>query len=233
MKQIGKIIAKNRKESGINQREFAEALSKYGIQIKKNAISSWEADQSQPNAFQFLALCDLLGIKDIYSEFIGPNSMDPFCNLNDEGKAKALDYIRLLEKSGDYEKEATNIVVFPSTREMRIYNLPVSAGTGSFLDGDDYELFTSENVPQQADFGVHVSGDSMEPKFQDKQLIWIQQSDTLENGEIGIFYLDGNAYVKKLRINKKGTFLVSLNKKYDPIPVNEDSSFKIFGRVVD
>ena len=54
----------------------------------------------------------------------------------------------------------------------------------------------------------------------------------LEDGEIGIFYLDGNAYVKKFQNNRKGTYLISLNKKYDPIPVTENSSFKIFGRVL-
>ena len=32
--------------------------------------------------------------------------------------------------------------------------------------------------------------------------------------------------------NKKGIFLVSLNKKYNPIPIKEYDSLKIFGRVV-
>ena len=44
--------------------------------------------------------------------------------------------------------------------------------------------------------------------------------------------LDGNAYVKKFQNNRKGTYLISLNKKYAPIPVTENSSFKIFGRVL-
>ena len=63
-------------------------------------------------------------------------------------------------------------------------------------------------------------------------MIWIEQTEQLEDGEIGIFYLDGNAYVKKFQNNENGTYLVSLNKKYDPIPVTENNSFKIFGRVL-
>ena len=38
--------------------------------------------------------------------------------------------------------------------------------------------------------------------------------------------------ITKFQNNKKGTYLISLNKKYDPIPVTENSSFKIFGRVL-
>ena len=90
----------------------------------------------------------------------------------------------------------------------------------------------SEYLRKETTFGVHVSGDSMEPRYHNEELIWIEQTEMLEDGEIGIFYLDGNAYVKKFQNNRKGTFLISLNKKYDPIPVTENSSFKIFGRVL-
>ena len=72
----------------------------------------------------------------------------------------------------------------------------------------------------------------MEPAYKDGDLIWIEQTDTLFDGETGIFYLDGNAYVKKFRSNKKGAYLVSQNKKYAPMPITENSSFKIFGRVL-
>ena len=48
----------------------------------------------------------------------------------------------------------------------------------------------------------------------------------------GIFYYNGNAYCKKLLCNKKGTYLISLNDKYDPIEIAEGETFKTFGRVV-
>ena len=93
-------------------------------------------------------------------------------------------------------------------------------------------VFSSPDIPEAATFGVYVDGDSMEPIYHNKDLIWIEQTACLDDGEIGIFYLDGNAYVKKFQNNRLGTYLVSLNKKYDPIPVTENSSFKIFGRVL-
>lgn len=72
----------------------------------------------------------------------------------------------------------------------------------------------------------------MEPRYHNEELIWIEQTEQLEDGEIGIFYLDGNAYVKKFQNNENGIYLVSLNKKYNPIPITENNTFKIFGRVL-
>ena len=72
----------------------------------------------------------------------------------------------------------------------------------------------------------------MEPQYVNGQLVWVHEQPTLENGEIGIFFLDGCAYIKKLHITQGNMELVSLNSKYDPIPVTENSVFKVFGKVV-
>ena len=40
-------------------------------------------------------------------------------------------------------------------------------------------------------------------------------------------------YCKQLKDDKDGVYLVSLNSKYEPIKVTDDSSFKIFGRVLN
>ena len=68
---------------------------------------------------------------------------------------------------------------------------------------------------------LEKSGDSLEPIYHDKELIWIEQIEQLEDGETGIFYLEGNAYVKKFQNNRKGTYLISLNKAHDPVPITE------------
>ena len=78
-----------------------------------------------------------------------------------------------------------------------------------------------------------LNGDSMEPRYHDKQAVWVQKTDALNNGEIGIFYLDGMTYCKQLKQDKDGLFLISLNSKYEPIKVNADSTFKVFGRVLN
>lgn len=230
MNDLGKTIAKHRKEHKIKQSELALKLEYYDIFVKPNTVSAWESGLSIPNSKQLLAICEILNIYDIYTEFVSPNPINPFRNLNETGVAKVMDYIHLLEKSGEYK--TADIIPIHILRERKVFYTTVSAGTGSFLDGEDYEMYTSPDIPEEASFGVYVSGDSMEPRYHNEELIWIEQTEQLEDGEIGIFYLDGNAYVKKFQNNENGTYLVSLNKKYDPVPVTENNSFKIFGRVL-
>ena len=127
----------------------------------------------------------------------------------------------------------TPAVIIPFRRNIRLFDIPASAGTGSFLDGENYSILeVGEEVPAEADFGIRISGDSMEPQFINGQIVWVHQQETLSTGEIGIFYFDGNAYCKKLKDDEDGLFLLSLNTRYEPIPIKETSSFKVFGKVV-
>ena len=233
MDSLGKIIAKNRKLNKLKQKDLAEALSKYNITIKKNAVCAWENDISQPNASQIFAVCQVLGITDIYTEFIGANPDDPMAELNNKGREKALDYIRLLILSGEYKREESMPIQFPAERCLNVYDMPVSAGTGTFLDSDQYETMTvGSDVPETADFGVRVSGDSMLPRFLNTQIVWVEKTPELNHGEYGIFYLNGCAFIKKLQNNNDGLALISLNKKYAPIVIHEGDDFRTFGRVV-
>ena len=42
----------------------------------------------------------------------------------------------------------------------------------------------------------------MEPEFHDDQIAWVMQQEYVANGEIGIFSLNGDAYIKKLQNDK-------------------------------
>lgn len=231
MKDIGKVIAENRKRKGISQISLANDLQKYNINIKNAAISAWEKGTNTPTASQLLAICDILEISDIYDEFIGENRNNPLNGLNDKGIAKALEYIDLLKRSGLYAKKTDNIIPLPG-KMMKISLLATSAGTGDILDDENFEeIEIFDPVPEKADFGVYLNGDSMEPQFKNDELVWFEKTDVLESGDIGLFFLDGKTYFKKYRSNSTGTFLISLNAKYAPIQIQEFNSFKIFGKL--
>ena len=233
MSRVGNIIAKRRKELKIPQGKMCEELTAMGYPIKNSAYSSWETGSSFPNAEQFLAVCKILNITNIYNEFIGGyNVEDPLAELNEEGKKKALDYIHLLIVSGEYKNETPSAI--SKIRELKRFDMPVAAGPGTFLDSDDYELIkVGSEVPEKTTFGVKISGNSMEPRYLDRQIVWIQKTEELVDGEIGIFYLNGNAYCKKLQNNSKGLSLISLNPDYAPIKISEEDQFHIFGRVLN
>lgn len=118
---------------------------------------------------------------------------------------------------------------FAEKKLLRLYNIPVSAGKGNYLDDGEYGMIEVEStVPNSADYAVRVSGDSMMPRFVDQQIIFIHEQSALDEGEIGIFCLNNDAYLKKLG---RGC-LISLNPKYDPIQISEHDDFKVFGKVV-
>lgn len=101
----------------------------------------------------------------------------------------------------------------------RISIQSVAAGTGTYLDDDSFEniLVMKNDMTKRASFYVPVSGDSMEPRFHDGDILIIEQTP-VKYGEIGIFTLDGNGFVKM----RGKSELISLNPDYEPIPMNDD-----------
>ena len=241
MNKIGETLAHYRKQAQLSQVEAAKKLSDAEITTNNKAIYTWEKGIAMPNAAQFLALCKIYGITDIYSAFIEPNPDNPLAILNDTGRDKALDYIDILSQLENYRlKNSTtisndeNIIEFPvKQRELPLYLLPASAGTGEFLDGEEHEMVVvGSEVPEKASFGIRLNGNSMEPRYMSGQIVWVYKTTELFDGDIGIFYLDGQAYCKKLHKGNNFMELLSFNPEYDPIPVTEASEFKIFGRVI-
>ena len=241
MKNIGDILAENRKRSGYTQIDVAQAMTEAGYPIQNKSIYAWEKNRSTPNPTQFLFLCKMYGITDIYSTFIEPNPDNPFSTLNEEGREKALDYIRILGLTKEYSlsKEPKENVIpipvkaAPVTRELPLFLLAASAGTGEFLDSDSHEMIVvGSEVPEEASFGIRLHGNSMEPRYMNGQIVWVYRTSELFDGDIGIFYLDGQAYCKKLHRRKGFIELLSFNPEYKPIRVTEANEFKIFGRVI-
>lgn len=237
MYSVGRIISLYRKKRRLSQPELAQKLQECGISISYKSISGWEKDTCEPSVTTFLTLCRILEIPDVFEEYFGQNPANPLSSLNDSGKEKVLDYIGLLLNSADYRKPLlpkaeAQILPFPK-RTLRLYRPMVSAGTGNFLDSGDFDLLeVGEEVPSAADFGVQLSGDSMEPKYVHHQIVWVHQQDTLQDGEIGIFYYDGKSFCKQLRKDDAGVFLISLNQNYAPIPVLPEEEFRVFGKVI-
>ncbi|MDR2832268.1 MAG: S24 family peptidase [Streptococcaceae bacterium] len=155
--------------------------------------------------------------------------------LNKEQLEKVHQYTsNLLEKS----ESSNKIVAFPKINkqnfvEEKLYG-KLSAGTGYYnvVDWDEETAFVPENAPAH-DYLFQVEGNSMEPMFQNGELVYGKDEQVLQNG--GIYALEVNyedAYVKKVYIEKDHIRLVSLNEIYDDIIVTPEDSLKIVARIV-
>lgn len=228
---IGRMIRTYRKKAGLRQADLADLLATYGIHISPKTVSGWENDLIEPGSRTLLCLCRALHIPDCVEEYFGDNPENPLTALNEEGRDLVLTYIHQLLNPKSYAKQREVLPL--KKRILRLFDVRVSAGTGNFLDSDSYEeIEVGDEVPESADFGVRITGDSMEPRFVNHQTVFVHQQDVLSSGEIGIFSLNGNAYCKVFREGEDGVFLISLNKKYAPIPVRENDELHIFGKVV-
>lgn len=117
-----------------------------------------------------------------------------------------------------------------SRRKISLYDLPVSAGTGVYLtDTESVEINIPDNSETSAaDFALRIKGNSMEPKYRDGDVLLVEECDSVEYGELGIFILDGDGYFKKFG----GDRLISLNPDYEPILLKNFEEIVCCGRVV-
>ena len=227
---IGDNLAILRRGKSLTQKGVAESLSGYGFKVTSKTIYNWEKGVALPNARQFVALCDILGVDDVLWQFAGVHK-GPYAGLNQAGREKARELIDLLFHIDMYRDDAEEIKT--PVRLLRLYDIPVSAGAGNFLDESGYEMIEAPaSAPPGVDFALRLSGDSMEPLFQDGQMIWIKRQETLNSGEIGVFTYDGDVYCKKLLLRSGGAYLKPLNPAYCDIRINNALEFRTIGKVV-
>ncbi len=245
---IGNKLVSARKKLGLSQEDMAEKLRPYGVDVTSKQISKWENGNCSFNVYQFFAICCVLEVDPSFFTDAAPvQEKHNSPRLTAEGRRMVTEFTEYLLSTGRYTIRDTI-----KRCEMLVSNYRASAGVGFSLEnGDDFEkiMVPVDEVPDGADFGVRIDGDSMEPVYHDGQLIWIQQTQTLTPGEVGLFVLDGNGYVKRFEVRTpKGEeaeeymdstgfvhpqyVLVSYNERYDPIPITPDRELRICGRVL-
>ena len=149
------------------------------------------------------------------------------------------DKIRIIERAQTLAEIATQKAAeeatmknrkAPKRRTMELFDLPASAGTGVYLSSNHSAPISVLSTPEseQADYAVRISGDSMEPRFRDGDIVLVETCQSIEDGEIGIFIVNGEGYIKQYG----GHCLISLNPKRKNIQLHEDDAVYCRGRVL-
>ena len=218
-----------------------------GVQFEEDGINTLAmADEMLLNTFAAIAQEE--------SESISQNERLSIVKRMERGEYIATNVpygYRLIDKKlVVYEPEAKIVRwIFDAYLDMPVSDLPVSAGTGAFLDEGNFEMvsFPESRIPDGAEFGVRVSGDSMEPVYHDGQIVWVQRCETLRTGEVGVMIYDGQGYIKAYAeqepddpeaylgsdgVRRMQPVMVSYNKAYAPKPASPELEFRIVGRVL-
>lgn len=124
--------------------------------------------------------------------------------------------------SNEYTSE---IIQFSVTE----YEDPMSAGTGQPAGyGYGRNLLLIKEPPPGTSYVAPIAGDSMEPTYHNGDKLFIQACYSINVGEIGVFFMDGQQWVKELGDG----ILISHNPnpKYGPRLMTED--IRCQGRVL-
>lgn len=125
------------------------------------------------------------------------------------------------------------------TKVIPLYYTPAAAGMASPAIGSDFDYIEidADKAPWNADFAVKIDGDSMEPYIRDGSIVYVNR-EPLENGDVGIFYIDGDMVCKQYYKDDDGNVhLLSLNRARSDADRyihhrDEDTVMTYYGRVI-
>lgn len=130
----------------------------------------------------------------------------------------------------------------PKVETLPVKKIPVvskiSAGLPIYSEENlvDYIYFATNKLnSDKEEFGLKVSGDSMDKIFQDGDIVVVEKDSVVENGQLGVVMVNGyNATVKRIRYNGDQIILIpeSNNQSHYPQVYGKNDEVKVVGRVV-
>ena len=210
-----------RKELKLTQKEIAEQLG-----ISFQAYSAWERGIKEPSKEKVVQLENILKVPKGY--FTQIEIVRLYHSLSKQGREKVVLYARNLAQ----EEQAQKVIAMPERLyEYRVYER-MSAGIGaSVYDDQNFDtVYFNEELAH--DFASWVSGDSMEPKYQNGSVALIRETGFDYDGAVYAVVCNNQTYIKRVYREENGLRLVSINPKYKDIFISYEEDPRIVGIIV-
>ena len=149
--------------------------------------------------------------------------------LKNLAKLYNLDYIDLYEKAGyidlieDEKKDVLKKIGAIPLSDIETVKIPilgkVKAGYDYLAQENiiDYIAFKIDGSDKENYYALYVTGDSMEPLFDDGDIVIVHKQDDFNNGENCVVLINGNeATIKKVYKGTTGIKLQAVNPYYPP-----------------
>ena len=205
----------------MTQKDIADQLG-----ISYQAYSAWERGVKEPSKEKVQRLEQILRVPKGY--FTEIEIVRLYNTLSNKGKKQVVEYARDL-----VQKEGTQQVISVSENlyEYHVYE-KMSAGIGALVyDDRDYDIvYFDEELAH--DFASWVSGDSMEPKYQNGSVALIRETGFDYDGAVYAVVWNEQTYIKRVYLEEDGLRLVSINKKYKDKFAPYDDAPRIVGKIV-
>jgi len=134
----------------------------------------------------------------------------------------------------ELETSSATIIELPTqsgTRHLAEYFHDASAGGGIFILGNEAAskiAVLDSDWDERTDYVIRVNGDSMEPDYIDGDNVMVSQHVELDHGDIGIFVVNGKAYIKEYG----ETELISRNPNFPNIAIHDSDNIVCMGKVI-
>ena len=148
------------------------------------------------------------------------------------------------ERQLDEQKNEDKTKINEVSEVISLYQVEVVSETaaacgfnyGFGYDDTDRETIEVDEQPPRHDIATKVSGDSMQPDYQDGDILYlVDKGLTTYNGDLAVIAYGDRSYFKKIYTENGRLRLVSLNDKYEDIildfPPAEDTHIKIYAVV--
>lgn len=228
-----KLIALRKANGYSSRKDFADKLK-----IPHTTLRNYELNQREPGHSFLIQVAqelnvtvdNLLGIPEKERKDEGPNWGTPllaaYKQADDSTRRAACNVLQI-----DYIEPGET---YQNMRVMPVYLFPAAAGIPIYAEDDFEELeFPEDQIPNGANFGIRIRGNSMQPTIEDGAIVWVKRQQELQNGQIGVFMLHDEAVCKRFERTNKGIRLLSDNESYAPIEVTDYETFAIVGRVLE
>ena len=210
MSSIGKIIESRRKELGLTLEEVGNAVG-----VGKSTVKKWETGYiSNMRRDRINALAKILQLN--------PNV------LIDE-KSESFSPSDLSEL---YEK-------YPNIKPIKKVKIPmlgkIACGKPTFAD-EEHETYIETDGHIRADFCLTCEGDSMTPKIESGDIVFIRKQEIVDDGQIAAVLIDDEATLKRVYFDKENRILqlVAENPIYKPLVYSgvQLDKIRILGKAV-
>jgi len=217
---IGNKIKYYRKERNMTQDRLAEKLG-----LGKGTISNYESGYRTPQQDRLFELAEILEIS--INDLFPPTKKNEkdinsiYNQLESPRQAKVYNFVEYQLKEQNKVKET-----------VQVYGDAAAGAPIDCVDGfvDEEEV---ETVPEGANRALRIKGKSMSPLLKDGQLVFYKAQPQLENEQVGIFEIHGEAVTckrYKVDFDSQKIVLKSENPDYEDMIFN-GNEVRILGEV--
>ena len=235
---MAKNISKYMEKAGVDRNKLSADLG-----ISYTTITDWIKGKTYPRIDKIELLSNYFGVSksDLVEESVSDISTI-YNQLTEQRQAKVYNFADRQLREQKYGVADVGKIIPLKQRQKQTVDIygRLSAGGGAYNDKAVIDTVEVDSAPSKYDMAFMVSGDSMYPTFEDGEVVFVNETQDVFNGQIGAIEINDEAFIKKIYLEGDRMRLVSLNvdtdkngkRLYPDFYADECDNLFVIGRVI-